>query len=303
MNPRAALKSLAERVLGAPAVVRGGLARLKGARLILAYHNVIADDTAPTRGDVSLHLPLRQFRSQLDAVTELGLRVAELGEPVDSHGDPEVVITFDDAYAGTLELALPELTARALPSTVFVAPGILGSAGPWWDQLAAPVPGKIPTDIRQRALEELAGQETRILEAAHRLGWLLTPPLAIHRIANEDALNRAIVNHPLLTIGAHSWNHPNLARLTGDELARELSAPRDWLSARYGSRYVDWLAYPYGRCVSATESAVESAGYRGAVLVTGGWDRGGGTVYARPRLNVTPGISASGFRARLAGLR
>ncbi len=298
---RAALKALAEGVLGRPPLVRAALHRLRGAQLVLSYHNVVLGDAPPATGDRSLHLPLGQFRAQLDALADAGLRVRELGERVQPGDAPSVVISFDDAYAGTLDYALPELSARHWPSTVFVAPGLLGSAAPWWDRLASPADGAVPTKLRQRVLTEFAGEESRILEAAQAEGWPLTPPAREHRIASEDELGRAVQAHPGLRLGAHTWSHPNVARLAQADLHRELVSVRDWLKGRYPARFVNWLAYPYGIRNATAESAAAAAGYDGTLLVAGGWDRQGSAAQARPRLNVTPGLSDAGFRLRLAG--
>lgn len=298
---RTAFKALTECLLGAPSVVAVALRRLRGAQLVLSYHNVVAGDAPPATGDRSLHLPLTRFRAQLDALAAAGLRVLPLGEQVKPGDAPSVAISFDDAYAGTLEYALPELSARGLPSTIFVAPGLLGSSAPWWDRLASPADGAVPEALRQRALTELAGQESRILEAAEAQGWALTPAAPEHRIACEDELDRALQAHPGLTLGAHTWSHPNVAQLAAAELRREVVRAREWLQGRYPERYVNWLAYPYGMHNTAAESAAAAAGYAGALLVTGGWDRQISAPHARPRLNVTPGLSDAGFRLRLAG--
>jgi len=303
MSARTALKSALEGLLGAGPVVRAALLRLRGARLILAYHNVITSAAPLTQGDSSLHLPLPRFRAQLDAIAAAGLPVVPLDAPADPQGAPAVVVTFDDAYAGTLDVALPELAARGLPSTVFVAPGLLGSSGPWWDQLSAPGTGAIPMHVRDAALVELAGEEARILEAAAARGWPRTPLLPEHRIASADELTRAVQEHPRLSLGSHTWSHPNVARLRGEALERELAAPRDWLRSRFGPRFLDWLAYPYGLATSESVIAAEATGYRGALLVSGGWDRRSAGPHALPRLNVTARLTDAGFRARLAALR
>ncbi len=296
-------KQFLESLLGSAPVVEMGLRRLRGARLVLSYHNVIAQDDLLPRGDRSLHLPLQRFRAQLDAIARWQLDVVPLDAPSDASAPPRVVITFDDAYAGALDFALPELERRGWPSTVFVAPGLLGSAAPWWDRLASPRTGAIPDRVRDAALESFGGEEARILLAAESQGWTLHPPLPAHRIATEPELAAAAGRHSRLRLAAHTWSHPNVSRIAGDALLRELVAPRDWLRERFGAQYVDWLAYPYGRESAEARATAASIGYRGALRVAGGWDRGTSHLHARPRLNVTPGISDAGFRARLAGLR
>jgi peptidoglycan/xylan/chitin deacetylase (PgdA/CDA1 family) len=213
------------------------------------------------------------------------------------------VLTFDDAYAGVLEFALPELARRGLPATIFVAPGLLGLEAPWWDRLADPILGLIPSSYRDRALNELHGDGERILRDAPTSGCTVFAPIPEHRIASEAELTRALASHPLVTVGSHTWSHPNVAALDAGRLRREMRDSLLWLRERFGPKALDLLAYPYGSESPAARAAAAEAGYRGALRVSGGWDRGDGDRFATPRLNVTPGISPAGFRASLAGLR
>jgi peptidoglycan/xylan/chitin deacetylase (PgdA/CDA1 family) len=50
---------------------------------------------------------------------------------------------------------------------------------------------------------------------------------------------------PFITLGAHTVNHPNLARLAPDECERELRECRDQIGQFLGHAPC-WLAYPYG---------------------------------------------------------
>jgi peptidoglycan/xylan/chitin deacetylase (PgdA/CDA1 family) len=50
---------------------------------------------------------------------------------------------------------------------------------------------------------------------------------------------------PAITLGAHTVNHPDLARLDPQECERELRECKDQIAQRLG-RPPRWLAYPYG---------------------------------------------------------
>jgi peptidoglycan/xylan/chitin deacetylase (PgdA/CDA1 family) len=301
---RQVVKVLGESLLGSAASLAFARRRLRGRRLILSYHNVIAHEAGVAIGDSSLHLSLRRFGEQLDSIAEAGFTVVGIDAPrPDALAAPEVAITFDDAYAGAISLGVPELARRALPATIFVAPGILGMPAPWWDRLALAPAGAIPASIRDRALGELAGDTARVLEAAAAHRWALQEPRPEFRIASEQELTQAVAVHPALTLGAHSWSHANLARLEAAALQRELDRPLAWLRTRFPARTVDWIAYPYGLETRDVRAAAAQAGYRGAFRVTGGWSSPADDAQGLPRCNVTPGISAAGFRARLAGTR
>jgi peptidoglycan/xylan/chitin deacetylase (PgdA/CDA1 family) len=300
---RAFAKRIAEAVLGAPALMRLRHRSWRGRRLVLSYHNVIAGPATLAQGDRSLHLPFDAFRSQLDALEAAALPVVPLDVPLEPEAGPCVVITFDDAYAGVLEFALPELERRQLPATIVVAPGMLGLDAPWWDRLADPILGAVPQAYRDRALGDLGGDGERILRDASAGGHAVFSPMPEHRIATECELSRAIAAHPLVMLGSHTWSHANVAVLDAERMRREMRESLAWLKERFGSRTIDRLAYPYGFESPAARAAAAEAGYRGAFRVSGGWDLGGGDRFAAPRLNVTPGISPAGFRARLAGIR
>ena len=131
------LKHLAE-----AAIVGSGLTRLtryahRSRVLVLAYHNIVPNgETAD--GDWNLHLPQHEFALHLDTIgrTHDVVPLASIFDPP-TRARPRVAITFDDAYAGALHAGLRELERRGMPSTIFVAPGLLGRVT-WWDALAKP---------------------------------------------------------------------------------------------------------------------------------------------------------------------
>ncbi|MGY2002559.1 polysaccharide deacetylase family protein [Blastococcus sp. SYSU DS1024] len=66
-----------------------------------------------------------------------------------------------------------------------------------------------------------------------------------------------------MTIGAHSWDHQRVDRLTGDEWATQLDRPRAELSELLGHP-VEVLAYPHGMWSPEALPRVAAAGYRAA---------------------------------------
>jgi peptidoglycan/xylan/chitin deacetylase (PgdA/CDA1 family) len=268
--------------------------------LILAYHNVVPDEVQ-SRGDRSLHLPLRGFLDQLDLI-QAHCRVRPLSEllaegPFDD--GPHVAITFDDAYCGAVVLALPELNRRGLPSTLFVAPGLLGTQSFWWDELATGA-GGLSTELRRTALEVHAGRQEGIRMGLGRNPAAKTLP-EWYGCATKGQI-RALGEQGMVTFGAHGWSHSNLARIGADELAVELSRPLEWLRAA-GIPMIPVLAYPYGLASQAVEAATERAGYSAALVVEGGWlGASARRPWAIPRYNVPAGISRDGLMLRLSGI-
>jgi peptidoglycan/xylan/chitin deacetylase (PgdA/CDA1 family) len=299
---RSLLKRVAERALIASGVATAARASRRGDILILAYHNVLPDG-ARVVGDTSLHLSRREFVRQLDALVEshdvvpLASVSAKRNE---SQNRPRVVITFDDAYVGALTVALPELARRKLPSTVFVAPGLLGTET-WWDRVADPSIGAVRAELRDRLLIELQGEGSAIKESMIP-GAALIAFESPYRIGNEAEL-RVAASLAGVSLGSHTWSHSNLSSLASAQLDHELAAPHVWLSERFAT-YVPWLSYPYGLFSPEVERVAAATGYVGSLMVAGGWLGNATPAVAHrvPRFNVPANLSLNGFRLRLSGL-
>lgn len=274
--------------------------------VILAYHNIVPSGERAV-GDPSLHIDQSDFGDHLDWLLERrrivaledAMRERDAGAPPDA---AEIVITFDDAYRGTMTAGLEELSRRGLPSTVFVPPGLLGSEGFWWDRLASAGGRPLDPDVRRHALEGLTGRTPEVLAWARAEGLAIRDVPDHARPVTEEELVSSLTTGT--TLGAHTWTHPNLTRLDEDDVRRELGASRDWLRERT-DRYRSWLAYPYGMVDDACEAVSEDL-FDGALLVTGGAAvvKGSpvGPSHRVPRINVPRGLSLDGLALRLAGI-
>lgn len=101
--------------------------------VVLAYHDVLADDAPPFQYAVSI----RRFRQQLDVVARMGLSVVsmrEISERLLNGQDltGRVAIVFDDAVVGVHHLALPELADRGWSATLLPVVDRMGCDPPWW---------------------------------------------------------------------------------------------------------------------------------------------------------------------------
>jgi peptidoglycan/xylan/chitin deacetylase (PgdA/CDA1 family) len=215
-----------------------------------------------------------------------------------------VAITFDDAYRGAVTIGIGELQRRGLPATIFVAPGLLGDQSLWWDQASeASRSPEVPTALRDRALVSCQGRTDQIQADWARNGFPFDSVAlpADFRSATEAELTLA-ASRPGVSLGAHSWSHPNLATLDDESLKEELDRPREWL-ARYPTAAISCLAYPYGLHDAGVRAAAGAAGYVAGFRVDGGWLKPGETPgFQAPRLNIPAGISPERFRIHLSAL-
>jgi peptidoglycan/xylan/chitin deacetylase (PgdA/CDA1 family) len=297
---RKALRGAMEFALVTSGLPALGRRRRRGDTLVLAYHNVVPDG-AMAFGDRSLHLPIARFRRQLEALrhTHDVVSLEQLEAPSNS-ARPRAAITFDDAYAGALGLGVPAVLELGFPATIFVAPDLLGRDAMWWDLLADPARGLDPA-VRHHALDTLRGEHDAIMAWALERALPQWSPPSEARIGTLEEL-RAAARQPGITIGLHTWSHPNLARLDHAEARAEVERTRDWLTTNVGAPK-PWLAYPYGHYADSTLTAAREAGLTRAFRVEGGWMRNGSaSPLATPRLNVPAGLSDHGFVLRLAGV-
>ncbi|PDT88361.1 polysaccharide deacetylase [Bradyrhizobium sp. Y36] len=205
--------------------------------------------------------------------------------------------TFDDGYRDNLDHALPVLREFDAPLTVYVASDFAEGTGRiWWAALEAVIAKaeQIDVTIGHSALRLDATTPAAKQAAYDRLhDWLRALPgeydlareietLCTTHDVDMAALCRSLclswdelksfAADPLVTIGAHSVSHCNLAKLAEDVAAQELTASRARIEQAL-ERPVLHLAYPYGdREAAATREfgLAATAGFKTAVTTRPG---------------------------------
>jgi peptidoglycan/xylan/chitin deacetylase (PgdA/CDA1 family) len=205
--------------------------------------------------------------------------------------------TLDDGYRDNRDFALPVMREFDAPLTVYVASYFAeGSGRLWWIAL-------------EMAIAKASSIEARIGDVAARLDtstpaakqaafdrlhdWLRGLPgehdiqreistLCARHCVDETAISRELcmswdelksfADDPLVTIGAHTITHCNLARQTEEIASHEMATSRARIESALG-RPVLHLAYPYGDKIAAgpREFALAgSAGFKTAVTTRPG---------------------------------
>jgi peptidoglycan/xylan/chitin deacetylase (PgdA/CDA1 family) len=106
-----------------------------------------------------------------------------------------------------------------------------------------------------------------------------------------------------ITVGSHSWSHPNLAAVDEGALEQELRRSFEWLAERCES-FVPFVSYPYGLWSERVADAARDAGFDAGFRADGGWLPANPSQhrFKLPRFNVPAGLSVDGLRLRLAGI-
>ena len=237
-----------------------------------------------------------------------------------------VCLTFDDGYRDIKEHAYPILKAADVPFAIYVAtsfPDRLGEL--WWLALEAVVAknGRVGVMIEgeNRIFNCKSVAEKRALYD-ELYWWLRRQPsesdsrAAMHNLAASHHVDIAafckdlcmdwrelaeLAADPLVTIGAHTVNHPILAKLSEKAVRMELEMSRSVIEAALATRPAH-LSYPYGDAMSAGPREFQIAaamGFKTAVTTRPG------VLFPshRSQLTALPRISLNGEYQQLRYVR
>jgi peptidoglycan/xylan/chitin deacetylase (PgdA/CDA1 family) len=223
--------------------------------------------------------------------------------------------TFDDGYRDNRDFALPVMREFGAPFTVYVASDFAEGIGHlWWIALEMVI-------AKASSIEaDIAGVATRLdtstpaaKEAAfERLhDWLRGLPgggdlqremgaLCARYGVDETAICselcmswdelKSFANDPLISIGAHSVTHCNLARQPKEIARQEMATSRERIE-NVLQRPVVHLAYPYGDKIAAGArefALAQAAGFKTAVTTRPGmiFPESAGHLTALPRVSL-----------------
>ncbi|MDB4927529.1 MAG: polysaccharide deacetylase [Myxococcaceae bacterium] len=203
---------------------------------------------------------------------------------------PACWLTFDDGYRDVVDAAAPTLAALELPATVFVTTALHDDrsrwlpADLWYAALARAtrtrgvirgVDGEaVPFDLarnrdrwvdgpeRRRYLRASPPEQLRLIgEFAEALGLASLPPPDLY-LTPADLLDLVRARW---TVGGHGHTHAILSEVRGDDLMREVTAPRDALLALGLDPQV--FAYPDGASDASIADATRGVGWAAAVAL------------------------------------
>jgi peptidoglycan/xylan/chitin deacetylase (PgdA/CDA1 family) len=205
--------------------------------------------------------------------------------------------TLDDGYRDNRDFALPVMREFDAPLTVYVASDFAEGCGRlWWIALEMAIAkassievkfGDVATRLdtstpaaKQAAFDRLHDW-LRGLPGEHDIQREISTLCARHGV-DETAICRELcmswdelksfAGDPLVTIGAHTITHCNLARQTEETASHEMVASRARIESVLG-RPVLHLAYPYGDKIAAGPrefALAQSAGFKTAVTTRPG---------------------------------
>lgn len=195
-----------------------------------------------------------------------------------------ICITFDDGYMDNFTNALPILKELDIPATIFVSTGNVNTSEEfWWDELE-----RILLDERNNYKKTFALEDELFScewptetffdreELYDTLHWLMYDKItvakrkewieqlrrwrgvgSVGRKENQAVQSQKIdKNTSLLTIGAHTVNHPSLRYLSRQEQYYEISQSIKDLETLF-EREITVFSYPFGTKYDYDETTIE----------------------------------------------
>lgn len=296
-------KTLADRALGSwPATALPRQATRQQLR-ILAYHSVLDVDA---------------FRKQIAMlVTHYEpVSAAAVGAALQGLGrlpDYAVWVTFDDGDPSVVENALPVLHQHGISGTVFVCPGLVDTASPyWWDvvDIALALGESCELDGRLFSLGDSHAltSQLKVIQDDHRREVVAALADSIVERQGHPAERRQVTTSQLRdfvaaggSVGNHTWDHPCLDMADKDVQRAQIVRANAWLAARFPD-LPDMFAYPNGNHTSVAEEVLRELGYTIGLLFDHRLVRGRSAPLVLSRLRVNDYTTPARFAAILAGV-
>ena len=273
-----------------------------GVGTIFMLHQVRPATTNAFQPNRTLEITPQFLRATLAHIRALDIDIVTLDEMHDrllagDTGRRFACFTFDDGYRDNRDHALPVMREYGAPFTVYVAGDFAAGTGKlWWVALERVVAkaDAIEAVINGRTVRLDASTLAAKAEAFATLqDWLrgLTTNWELQEaisslcrqyeieetgIASELCMSwlelRQFAADPLVTIGAHTMSHCNLAKAAAVDAERELSESRAAIQRELGLSALH-LAYPYGDRTAAGPrdfAMARSIGFKTAVTTRPG---------------------------------
>ena len=273
-----------------------------GVGAIFMLHHVRPRDGRTFQPNRHLEIEPSFLRAMLSHLCARGIDIVSIDEVHRRLAEKDFArrfacFTLDDGYRDNRDHALPVFREFDAPCIVYaVSDYAEGTGRVWWvaleravastEAIEVEIGGRMTRMETRTAVEKQAAFERlhdwlRALPGEHDLRREVSRLCARHGV-DEGAICRelcmswdelkAFADDPLVTIGAHTITHPNLARQREDVALNELKTGRERIEAAL-SRPVLHLAYPYGDRIAAGPrefALAKVAGFKTAVTTRPG---------------------------------
>jgi len=255
--------------------------------VILGFHRVATSSWDPQKLCVSSENFATQLEIMSRVANPISLEDLSNGLQEGRKLEKSFVVTIDDGYADTLEVATPILQRFGVPATVFITTGVIGKPF-WWCEIqhlveeSASLPAKIKFSAGDHKFQWTKASDSlkdcaRLIQALGDLFRAL--PFDQHDQALKGV--RALFNDggtssgiramtaeqiatlsasDLIEIGSHGVTHTSLNQLSVEQQRSELQQSKAVLEEICGKPVVS-CSYPNGRISAETSEIAKETGY------------------------------------------
>ena len=270
--------------------------RLDGSIVVLMFHRVLKDHEfrLPYNlpGVVVRENTFRELAEHVhrnyEAIQIEGATPGETGHKL------RIAFTFDDGWTDNYAVALPVAREFNIPFTIFVCPGLLGSAQPFWPERMTSHLAAAGGTIQKADIAEMI-EQLKHCSAEDR-------ELAISKLVGENCPNDANVastsssrtlswdeilemSRNNVSFGSHTQTHQILTTLQPKQVQKEISLSKFELENALNSS-CQIFAYPNGNWNSQIKDIVAQEGFKLAFTTERGAWTPNCDPLAIPRANV-----------------
>lgn len=283
----------------------------RGDVLVLTFHRVLNDEefdiSSSLRGICVRQRSFEDFMAwaaRTFEIVDLGSGPPDWKRPASR---PRVALTFDDGWFDNYRFARPAVAQHDASITIFICPGLMGCAFPFWPERVCHLLASIPDhsrladlfpDIPAGSLEEIkeavVGQmkdmraEARDELIARIAEFAGSPPVS----TNREPMNRTMtwsevreLHDSGVRIGSHTLSHPILTHIAPECVFGELRNARDQIEKRIPAP-CRMFAYPNGSKSDHIRELVAQADYDLAFTTEPGFWTRNTNPFLVPRVNV-----------------
>ena len=284
------------------------------------YHRITNPSDSPVYMQPGMYVEPSTFDMHL-AYLKRNFSVVPLRsimENLNNESKPTCVLTFDDGWLDFYKYAYPILKKHALPATVFLPTGFIGTKSWFWaDRFIFFMDNYLNTlernnnhsqknvsndkahesyDKIEVMIQRMKGIPKEIIdEFLDSLAELSAQPFSIpgRAFLNWDEV-KTMLKSSLITFGSHSVNHPILTSLSEHQVMEELSHSRQKLiDEGVIDKSFCAFCYPNGSFNRHIARLVEHTGYHVAVTTDFGWNQRKANKYTLCRIGIHQDISSS----------
>jgi glycosyltransferase involved in cell wall biosynthesis/peptidoglycan/xylan/chitin deacetylase (PgdA/CDA1 family) len=298
--------------------------------VILGYHGIVPDQWNATpswlmlrASDFTSQMRFLKDHYEIVPIAEAARRIVQ-HEPFDG---PTACVTLDDGYLNNMTVAAPILERMAIPATIYLATGMIGTDQIHWTarlEQAMFRSARAMLDVSDLGLRRYplgphtASSFVRLVARLYRLTEeprqriltviqtrLGTSPLVdfsqFQMMSWDDV--RTLFANGLIDFGGHTVNHQIVEPLNDDELETEIGGSVEEVR-RQTNCVSSTFAYPNGTPTDFDERAervLRDHQVLAAVSTIEGINDSSSPPYALRRITIGSGMSIEEFRVRTSG--